>query len=71
MSHQTGITAGKELLEYFATCKEGHVRLIKIGIVNEELVLQDSKDVDGTWEDDILCHICTNVQLEKSTTNFQ
>ncbi|XP_076111731.1 twinfilin-1-like isoform X2 [Mytilus galloprovincialis] len=53
MSHQTGITAGKELLEYFATCKEGHVRLIKIGIVNEELVLQDSKDVDGTWEDDI------------------
>ena len=52
MSHQTGITAGKELRDFFATCKEGHIRVVKVGLENEELVLKDSQDTIGSWEDD-------------------
>lgn len=52
MSHQSGITASEELLEFFANSKDGHVRLMKIGIVNEQLVLEDSTGPHGTWEED-------------------
>lgn len=53
MSHQTGIVASEELKAFLATVKtDGNVRLIKIGIENEELVKISHNDVVGTWEED-------------------
>lgn len=52
MSHQTGIQASDELKSFLSTVKEGNCRVIKIGIVNEELVLLTSLDVGGSWEED-------------------
>lgn len=52
MSHQTGITACSELRDFFAGSKDGRVRLIKVGIADEQLVLEDSTTASGTWEAD-------------------
>lgn len=52
MSHQTGIEACGELREFFGGSKDGHVRLMKIGIDNEQLVLQESFPPSGSWEED-------------------
>lgn len=52
MSHQTGIKANEELKTFFGQCKDGKVRVIKISIQNEQLVLNDFKAPKGTWEDD-------------------
>ncbi|XP_023238738.1 twinfilin-1-like isoform X4 [Centruroides sculpturatus] len=52
MSHQTGIKANEELKSFFGHCKDGKVRVIKISIQNEQLVLTDFKAPKGTWEDD-------------------
>ncbi|KAI0240375.1 Twinfilin-1 [Lamellibrachia satsuma] len=58
MSHQTGIKANDELREFFGQCKEGSVRLVKIGIKDEQLVLEKSDPPSRSWEDDydILVH---------------
>lgn len=51
MSHQTGITASPKLREFFAASKDGNVRLIKVAIENEQLVLESSAAGSGeTWE---------------------
>jgi len=54
MSHQTGIGASDKLKEFFAhaTKKESNVRLIKVGIENEQLVKLQHVDTSGTWEED-------------------
>jgi hypothetical protein len=30
----TFFSAGKELRDFFATCKEGHIRVVKVGLEN-------------------------------------
>lgn len=52
MSHQTGIAASDELRNFFATAKDGRIRTIKVSIKNEQLVLDDSRNAEGSWEDD-------------------
>lgn len=52
MTHQTGIVACGELRDFFASCKDENVRLIKIGVMDEQLVLQDSAPCSGSWEHD-------------------
>jgi len=52
MSHQTGIRASDGLRSAFATCNDGDVRLMKIGIIDEKLELLESVSIGGTWEDD-------------------
>eukprot|EP00794_Sanderia_malayensis_P006064 gene6064-6766_t len=52
MSHQTGIKANHDLTKFLGEAKEGRVRCIKIGIKDEELVLEDSKEPEGSFEDD-------------------
>lgn len=52
MSHQTGIKASDELREFFAGSKDGRVRVIKVAIENEQLVLDRHSGASGTWEED-------------------
>jgi len=53
MSHQSGIQASPELLKAFADAVHNNdIRLIKISIANESLVLSNSLPVKGTWQDD-------------------
>lgn len=52
MSHQTGIRANEELLRFFGKCRDGKIRAFKVSIENEELVLSDHKNAEGTWETD-------------------
>jgi twinfilin-like protein len=52
MSHQAGIKACPELISFFATSKDTHIRLMKIGIKDEQLVLEDSAPPNGTWDQD-------------------
>jgi len=52
MSHQTGITASEQLRSFLARTKDGSVRLIQIGILDEKLVLEDERGPKGTWEED-------------------
>lgn len=52
MSHQTGFTACADLLEFYARSKDGHVRLMKLGIADEQVVLVNSIPPSGTWEQD-------------------
>ncbi|KAK0063215.1 twinfilin-2 [Biomphalaria pfeifferi] len=54
MSHQTGITANDELRSFLAQSKDGHVRLIKVTIDNEQLTFSTSREPISTWENDIL-----------------
>ncbi|XP_059490417.1 twinfilin [Neocloeon triangulifer] len=56
MSHQTGIKANNELLQFFGKCRDGKVRVFKVSIENEELILAEHKNSKGTWEQDFdLC----------------
>ncbi|XP_065212410.1 twinfilin [Planococcus citri] len=52
MSHQTGIKANEELRKFFAKCKLGKIRVVKVSIENEQLTLSDYKEVEKTWDDD-------------------
>lgn len=54
MSHKTGIKSNNELLNFFAKCKKksSKVRLVKVSIINEELALDDQKDIKKDWESD-------------------
>jgi len=52
MSHQTGIEACGELREFFAGSRDGHVRVMKIGIANEQLVLEESQPPSESWDQD-------------------
>jgi len=55
MSHQTGIGASEDLKQFFATCRDGRYRLLKVSILNEvepKLELEESRDACGSWEED-------------------
>ncbi|XP_055985311.1 toll-like receptor 9 isoform X1 [Sorex fumeus] len=52
MAHQTGIHATEELKEFFAKARAGSVRLIKVVIEDEQLVLGASREPVGSWDRD-------------------
>ncbi|KAK3885821.1 hypothetical protein Pcinc_009994 [Petrolisthes cinctipes] len=52
MSHQTGITANEELLNFFGSCRNGSVRVLSVTIEEEALHLGEWKPGRGSWEDD-------------------
>ncbi|KAF7282224.1 hypothetical protein GWI33_003024 [Rhynchophorus ferrugineus] len=52
MSHQTGIKANDQLNKFFLKCKDGHVRVFKVAIEEEQLVLKEHKNEKHNWEKD-------------------
>ncbi|XP_055485551.1 toll-like receptor 9 isoform X3 [Psammomys obesus] len=52
MAHQTGIHATEELKEFFAKARAGSIRLIKVIIEDEQLVLGASQEPVGRWDQD-------------------
>ncbi|XP_053233510.1 twinfilin-2 isoform X4 [Podarcis muralis] len=52
MTHQTGIHATTELKDFFAKARNGSVRLIKIVIEDEQLVLGAYKELSRRWDKD-------------------
>ncbi|XP_069500096.1 twinfilin-2 isoform X2 [Ambystoma mexicanum] len=52
MAHQTGIHATPELKEFFAKARNGSVRLIKVVIEDEQLLLGAYKELSGSWDCD-------------------
>ncbi|CAG2171991.1 unnamed protein product [Oppiella nova] len=55
MSHQTGIRCNEELLSFISKCKTestDQIRLIKVSIHNEELILDEYKEPSEDWEED-------------------
>ena len=56
MSHQTGIHCNEELLSFISKCKNQsnslQIRLLKVSIKNEELILDEYKEPSGDWEAD-------------------
>uniref|UniRef100_A0A8V1ABZ0 Twinfilin actin binding protein 2 n=1 Tax=Gallus gallus TaxID=9031 RepID=A0A8V1ABZ0_CHICK len=52
MTHQTGIHATTELRDFFAKARNGSVRLIKVIIEEEQLVLGAHKELARRWDVD-------------------
>ncbi|XP_062977204.1 twinfilin-2 isoform X2 [Elgaria multicarinata webbii] len=52
MTHQTGIHATTELKDFFAKARNGSIRLIKIVIEDEQLVLGAYKELSRRWDKD-------------------
>ncbi|KAM4722482.1 twinfilin-2 isoform 2-T2 [Rhinophrynus dorsalis] len=52
MAHQTGIHATPELKDFFAKARSGSVRLIKVVIEEEQLVLGAHKELKHDWDKD-------------------
>ncbi|XP_038004858.1 LOW QUALITY PROTEIN: twinfilin-2 [Motacilla alba alba] len=52
MTHQTGIHATTELRDFFAKARNGSVRLIKVVIEDEQLVLGAHKELSRRWDTD-------------------
>ncbi|XP_055365200.1 twinfilin-2-like isoform X1 [Betta splendens] len=52
MSHQTGIIATSELKEFLAQARGGVIRIMKIIIRNEELVLDSCREPAQSWDKD-------------------
>ncbi|XP_066553782.1 twinfilin-2 isoform X1 [Amia ocellicauda] len=52
MSHQTGIHATPQLREFLARARGGEVRLIKVVIKDEQLVLGAHREPSRTWDRD-------------------
>ncbi|XP_033922201.1 LOW QUALITY PROTEIN: twinfilin-2 [Melopsittacus undulatus] len=52
MTHQTGIHATTELRDFFAKARNGSVRLIKVIIEDEQLVLGAHKELSRRWDTD-------------------
>uniref|UniRef100_A0A8D8VYF0 Twinfilin n=2 Tax=Cacopsylla melanoneura TaxID=428564 RepID=A0A8D8VYF0_9HEMI len=52
MSHQTGITANEALRKFFSTIRDEKIRVFKVSIENEALVLSGHKKVVGSWTQD-------------------
>ncbi|XP_037111299.1 twinfilin-1-like [Syngnathus acus] len=51
MSHQTGIQAGNDVKQIFASAKSGEqYRVLKIGIDDEQLMLADVKEASKMWD---------------------
>ncbi|XP_029682401.1 twinfilin-2 isoform X1 [Takifugu rubripes] len=52
MSHQTGINATPQLKDFLTQVKGGDVRIVKIIIKNEELVLDWYREPEQSWDKD-------------------
>ncbi|XP_072308395.1 twinfilin-2-like isoform X1 [Eucyclogobius newberryi] len=52
MSHQTGIIATPDLKDFLAQARGGAIRIVKIVIRNEELVLDFYKEPGQSWDKD-------------------
>ncbi|XP_072238254.1 twinfilin-2-like [Leuresthes tenuis] len=52
MSHQTGINATSELKDFLARARGGSIRIMKIVIRNEELVLDSCREPAQSWDKD-------------------
>ncbi|KAL7648310.1 UNVERIFIED_CONTAM: hypothetical protein RMT77_000216 [Armadillidium vulgare] len=52
MSHQTGICANDELLQFFGNCKSGSIRAVYVIIEDEQLSLGDYKNAKGKWDEE-------------------
>jgi len=56
MSHQTGISASENLSKFFAKCRDGKYRLLKVLISEKSglpaLELEESREMGGTWDQD-------------------
>ncbi|XP_062466291.1 twinfilin-2 isoform X1 [Pezoporus occidentalis] len=52
MTHQTGIHATTELRDFFAKARNGSVRLIKVIIEDEQLVLGAHRELSRRWDAD-------------------
>ncbi|XP_062339006.1 twinfilin-1b [Osmerus eperlanus] len=57
MSHQTGIQAAGEVREIFAKARNGGLRLIKVVIENEQLVLGGTRPVSQKWDQEYDSHV--------------
>ncbi|KAL1283207.1 Twinfilin-1 [Trichinella pseudospiralis] len=57
MSHQSGIRSSTELVQFFTSCKEGNIRLAKIKIQDEKLILACQFAVRSTWDKDYESYI--------------
>uniref|UniRef100_A0A8C4QV28 Twinfilin actin-binding protein 1a n=1 Tax=Eptatretus burgeri TaxID=7764 RepID=A0A8C4QV28_EPTBU len=61
MSHQTGITANEALKGFFAKARNGDMRLVKVAIEDESLVLAGCKTPIGSWDVDYDKFVLSNV----------
>lgn len=52
MSHQTGIVPNAELILFIAKVRDSKVRLFKVSIEKEQLVLSTEKEVKSDWKQD-------------------
>ncbi|RWS17809.1 protein tyrosine kinase 9/actin monomer-binding protein-like protein [Dinothrombium tinctorium] len=53
MSHQTGIQANDELLQFISRCKiDGETRVFKVSILEEQLTLGEHRSPVGNWQQD-------------------
>ncbi|XP_062923773.1 twinfilin-2 isoform X1 [Mobula hypostoma] len=52
MSHQTGIPATRELKDFFAKARNGSIRVMKVIIKDEQLVLGMYKEPSQAWDRD-------------------
>jgi twinfilin-like protein len=65
MSHQTGIKSNDTLRSFFAKSKEGKIRLLKVSIAKEELVLDEHKEVKHSdWRKDYESMVLGAIQSE-------
>ncbi|KAK5577048.1 hypothetical protein RB653_001985 [Dictyostelium firmibasis] len=53
MSHSSGIPASKELISTFGSANTGDIRLIKVVIQNDELVVEKTLNVQSDFETDL------------------
>ena len=65
MSHQTGIRCNQKLKDFFAQSKDGHIRMIKVVIVNEEICLDSYKESKSNWENDFNDCILNSIDSKK------
>lgn len=69
MSTQTGISANTELASFFAEArqeaKKTKVRLIKVVIEKEQLVLEESRETCATWERDWDSMVSRSVESDR------
>uniref|UniRef100_A0A8C4NBW6 ADF-H domain-containing protein n=1 Tax=Eptatretus burgeri TaxID=7764 RepID=A0A8C4NBW6_EPTBU len=67
MAHQTGIRAIPDLKEVFVKAHNGNVRLIKVSIENERLVLGKQKKPSGSWHHDYQTMVVSELQENQPT----
>ncbi|KAL1495098.1 hypothetical protein ABEB36_010569 [Hypothenemus hampei] len=65
MSHQTGIRANEALKKYFSKCKDGKVRIFKVAIEQEQLVLKEQKPEKHNWEKDYEKYVTPLVEVNQ------